>query len=114
MRIEIETEEIQPGDLIDRVRDAVGPLVGELLPYVVVLVIAAVVLYLVWRLLKRRRGRLPLVEPDLTIDVASLGTAGPPPGGPVLEHHNLPMRLAAIVVAPAGRARRAIYPGQLR
>ena len=41
----------------------------------------------------------------VTIDVASLDTAGPPPGAPTLEHYHLPMRLAAVVVAPAGRAR---------
>jgi hypothetical protein len=111
--MENELDELQPGDLIDNLTNAAGPLVGELLPALVTLVIAIVVLYVVWRLVRRRRGRLPLVEPDLGIDVASLGTWGPPPGAPVLEHYNVPVRLAAIVVAPAGRARRLPPPEQL-
>jgi len=54
-----------------------------------------------------------MAEPVLTIDVAALGTGGPPPDGPVLEHYNVPVRLAAIVVAPAGRARALPPPEQL-
>jgi hypothetical protein len=99
--------------MINELEEAAGSLDGELLVYALVALVALVVLYLLWRLLRRRRGKLPLIEPDLTIDVGSLGTAGPPPGAPVLEHYNLPMRLAAVVVAPAGRARPLPPPNQL-
>jgi len=90
-----------------------GPLSGDWLIYVVAAIAAVVALWIVWRLVRRRRGRLPRAEVDLTIDVASLGTAGPPRGAPVLEHYNVPMRLAAIVVAPAGRDRRLPPWGEL-
>jgi len=111
--MENEVEQIQPGDLVDKLKDAAGPLAGEWLPYAVMAIVGLVVLLILLRLFKRRLGRLPRPEVDLTIDVASLGTSGPPPGAPELEHYNVPMRLAAIVVAPAGRAGRLPPPGQL-
>ena len=103
--MEIETEVIGPGELINDLKDAAGSLGGEFLWYALAAVAALVGLYILWKLLRRRRRKLPLVEPDLSIDVAALGTAGPPPAAPLLEHYNVPMRLAAIIVAPAGRAR---------
>jgi len=91
-------------ELLDTLGDATGPLAGEALRYTIVVLVVILAFWVVWKLLKRRRGRLRRLEPDLTINVAALGTAGPPAGGFVLEHYNLPMRLAALVVAPAGRA----------
>ncbi|MFH1924481.1 MAG: hypothetical protein ABIP48_31910, partial [Planctomycetota bacterium] len=102
--MEIEDAPAQGLDLIDDLNNVAGPLTGEWLPLAVVAIVGIVVFWIAWRLLKRRRGRLRRLEPDLTINVAALGTAGPPAGGFVLEHYNLPMRLAALVVAPAGRA----------
>lgn len=52
---------------------------------------------------RRRPGRLPPI--DLSIDVLQLGEAGPPAGPPTLEYQGVPVRLAAIVLAPSGRAR---------
>jgi hypothetical protein len=92
------------GERLDRLSRAFGPLAEELLPYVLAVLIAIVAFYLAWKLLKPRWGKLPPAEPDLTIDVTALSDEGPPPGAPVLEHYHLPMRLAAVVVAPAGRA----------
>lgn len=65
--------------------------------------VVLVVVLIVWRVLAGR-GPGP-VRPvvDLTIDITTLGHSGPPPGPPVLEYHNLPVRLAAVVLAPAGR-----------
>ena len=102
---EIEVEPLRPGELINHLKDAAGSWGGGLLGCAVLAIVALLVLYICWRLLRRRPGRLPLVELDLTIDVALLGTAGPPAGAPLLEHYGVPMRLAAVVVAPAGRAR---------
>ena len=110
---ELEVDQIQPGDLIDTLNDAVGPLAADWLIYVVAAIAAILASWIVWRLLRRRRGRLPRAEVDLTIDVASLGTAGPLPGASLLEHFSVPVRLAAIVVAPAGRARQLPPWGQL-
>ena len=47
-------------------------------------------------------SRLPA---NLKVDVESLGDQGPPHGPPVLEFYNLPVRLAAVVLAPAGLGR---------
>jgi hypothetical protein len=52
----------------------------------------------------RRRPPPPAAEPDLTIDLATLPAAGPPAGGAVLECYGVPVRLAALVLAPLGRA----------
>ncbi len=73
--------------------------------YAAAIVVSVVILLAVARRLLRRRrwGRLPPV--DLSIDVAILGESGPPEVGPVLEWHGVPVRLAAVVLAPSGRAR---------
>src|SRR5207244_2286827 len=74
----------------------------NLLIILVAAVVAAIALYMIVRRLGRRRP--PVAPPvDLLIDVASLGSQGPPPG-PQLEIYNVPVRLAALVFAPAGRA----------
>jgi len=61
------------------------------------------IVVIVWRIIAARaKGPVrPVV--DLAIDITTLGRQGPPPGPPVLECHNLPVRLAAVVLAPAGR-----------
>jgi hypothetical protein len=55
--------------------------------------------------LRRRRRPHPVErrQEDLAIDVSQLGSAGPPQDGPALELYHMPMRLAAIVIAPTGR-----------
>ena len=77
---------------------------GGALPWLGGLVLLVAVL-LAWRKLRRQRGRLRTPPPNLTLDLAALGEGGPPAGPPVLELYNLPVRLAAIVLAPAGRVR---------
>lgn len=55
-------------------------------------------------LLLRRRARQPEPAlPDLRIDVAALPDHGPPTDGPRLELYGTPVRLAVLVLAPAGR-----------
>jgi hypothetical protein len=55
-------------------------------------------------LLFRRRARQPeAAQPDLRIDVAALPAQGPPDVGPQLEFYGTPVRLAVLVLAPAGR-----------
>lgn len=53
---------------------------------------------------KRRTGARNRIEPELSIDVRQLSTLPPPKSGPGLTFYNLPVRLVAIVLAPAGRA----------
>ena len=42
-------------------------------------------------------------EPDLFVDVSQLDASGPPATGPRIEFYGTPVRLAVVVVAPAGR-----------
>ncbi|MBN1909136.1 MAG: hypothetical protein JW818_05300 [Pirellulales bacterium] len=63
-------------------------------------------LFLVWLVRRWIRGRghgQAVGTASLVIDVATLPQVGPPPGPPTLEFYNLPVRLAAIVLAPVGR-----------
>jgi hypothetical protein len=53
--------------------------------------------------LRRRHGPPPLPPVDLRVNIESLGDHAPPPGSPSLELYNLPVRLAAVVLAPTGR-----------
>jgi hypothetical protein len=69
-----------------------------------------VLLVLVLRMLRRRRAEELEPPLDLTIDIAELGDQGPPLSLIALELYNLPVRLAAIVVAPTGRGS-AFPPG---
>jgi hypothetical protein len=73
------------------------------LSYAVLAAVAVVVLWIAWRLLRRRKRVAAPLAPDLKILLAELGNDGPPPGPPILELYNLPVRLAAIVFAPVGR-----------
>jgi len=67
-------------------------------------VLLGLLLLVIMVLLLRRRGGQPdRVEPDLRIDLAALSDHGPPPAGPRLEFYGTPVRLAVLVLAPAGR-----------
>ncbi len=65
----------------------------------------AIVLVLIWLfiLLRRRAATTKPETPDLSIEIASLGMQGPPASGVQIECYNVAMRLAAVVLAPAGR-----------
>jgi len=109
-----------------KVAEAAGPAVADLLKWVALGVLVVVVLYVVWRFLRRPKGRLPQQVPDLAIDVMALPTTAPPEGAPKLRYYGVSVRLAALVLAPAGRVRDlpplnqlgdvidAIFPGLAR
>ena len=63
-----------------------------------------IVVAIVRRLLKRGRAARSRIEPALTVDVDRLSAEPPPKSGAGLTFYNLPVRLVAIVLAPAGRA----------
>ena len=90
---------------LSRIFDWIKSAGGDLAVYAVVVAIAAVVLLLVWKVFGGRRQVVHERPVGLTVDVGSLGTAGPPAGPPVLEFYYVPVRLAAVIVAPAGRGR---------
>lgn len=70
---------------------------------VVGIVVLLVVLFVLYRILKSLGRAKPVVQPDLSIDLEALSQSGPPDHGPTLEFYNIPVHMAAIVLAPAGR-----------
>ena len=82
--------------------------VPNLLPVVIALAVVAgavgMLLLIVFVLLRRKPPPPKVVEPDLTIDVAKLGLHGPPESEVQLECYAVPVRLAALVIAPVGRS----------
>ena len=99
---------------LDSLRKAVGSFGGDAITWGVIALLAVVVLYIVYRALKGRKKPVAAEEaPALRIDVMDLGGAGPPAEGPTLELLNVPVRLAAVVLAPAGRVRELPPPGGL-
>ena len=95
-----------PAGQIGQLAQAGDPALGDVASYAVIAAVVLVILYVVWRVVGRRRPEAPPDERDLAIDVASLPSEGPPSEGPALEYYYVPVRLAAIVLAPAGRAGR--------
>jgi hypothetical protein len=87
-----------------KLAEQVGIPVGTLIQYAIIALVVVVVLFILWKLLKGRRKGVA-EAPDLKIDVMGLGAAPPPATGPQLTYLNVPVRLAAIVLAPAGRVR---------
>lgn len=96
---------IEVDEQIDRLTEAVGTLPENWLAWVIVALVALIALYVAFKVLAGGRRRRPKEVSDLAIDVMALGSQGPPPGAPVLEFYNTPVRLAAVVLAPAGRVR---------
>ncbi len=96
-------------ELLNRAKDLPG---GEATAYGLAAVVVLLVLIVLWRLFAGRKPKLP-PPPDLRIDVMGLPAEGPPAAGPVLECFNTPVRLAAIVLAPAGRVRQLPPVNQL-
>jgi hypothetical protein len=54
--------------------------------------------------LRRRRRREPPAEAAPPLEVQKLRNEGPPAGPPTLEFYNIPVRLAAVALAPVGRS----------
>ena len=90
---------------LDKAKEAVGSLPADTLRYAIAAVVALIVLYIVYKLLRRKRKAPVKGVADLSIDVTSLDSEGPPAGAAVLEFFNVPVRLAALILAPAGRVR---------
>ncbi len=69
----------------------------------VVLVLVAVAFYWLWR--RRRIKPAQVAKADLDLDVRSLNQDGPSPDVARLDFYNMPVRVAAVVIAPVGRDR---------
>ncbi len=90
--------------LLDKLSEVFDSLVSGATAFVVPAA-AVVLLLIVWRLLRRRRKIESPLRADLKVEVAALEDRGPPEGPPVFEFYNLPVRLAAVVLAPVGVGR---------
>ena len=102
--MKIETELSGVGKLFEE--NAGGLPVEFLLVLAVVgALAAAAALYILWKILRPRKVKAErrYVEDPVQLDL--LGESGPPQGFPALEFYHVPMRLAAIVLAPAGAGR---------
>lgn len=96
----------KPAIMFEKLDEILQPLGGDLWRYVVIAAIAVIVLGILWSLFRRGKRRVAVqFPPDLKVDVSSLGEIGPPEQMPGLEFYNIPMRLAAVVLAPVGRMR---------
>ncbi|MGA2255736.1 MAG: hypothetical protein ABSG53_13910 [Thermoguttaceae bacterium] len=72
--------------------------------YIVMIVIALALLWVQWAVFSRKKKSPPRKQPlELEIDYRSLGDEGPPAGPVKLDFMSIPVRLAAVVVAPSGR-----------
>jgi len=72
-------------------------------PTAIAAVAVVAILLVLWLLFRFRRPRRQPQPPTLAIDLTALPQMGPLPVGPQLTLHNVPMRLAVVVIAPAGR-----------
>ena len=70
---------------------------------VVCAVVFLLLIVVVIMILRRRRRKQEPAAPDLRVDVSKLPAQGPPIAGPRLEFYGIPVRLAVLVLAPAGR-----------
>ncbi len=67
------------------------------------ILLVAILLFGLWKWLRRKRRSPQRPAPELLVDVGSLDDSGPPPDGPRLEFYGTAVRLAVLVVAPGGR-----------
>jgi hypothetical protein len=89
----------------DTIKQAIPPGVVNLWPFAALAVAAVILLWIFRRLLRQRKPEAEPLPRNLRIEVATLPESGPPLIPPLLEFYNLPVRLAAIVLAPVGRMR---------
>jgi len=68
--------------------------------------VIAIIVVKAWR---SRQGLQHSSEPDLTIDLTELGLAVPPASTKRLEIYGTPVRLRAVVIAPAGRHQASLH-----
>src|SRR5947209_2146119 len=85
----------------------------NLWPIVAGVLVAVLVLLVLVKALWRKPKPVQIASPNLAIDVQALSRGGPPATGPRLLCYHVPMRLAAIVLAPTGRVSELPPPEQL-
>jgi hypothetical protein len=98
---------------VNQVTDAIGWLDNHTIWYAAIIVGGLVVLLILYRMLRGRKKAPEQRVTDQGIDVATLGSDPVPSGAAHLEFYHLPVRLAALVLAPAGRLGNLPPPGDL-
>lgn len=98
---------------LDKVADAVGGLSSETIVYAGLVLGGLILLYVVYRILRGKKKAPDRRVADLGIDVATLAGDAVAPGAAALEFYHLPVRLVAVVLAPAGRLGNLPPPGDL-
>lgn len=93
----------EPADKLQERVDALAPMGPDLIKYGLAALAAILLLYVLLRFLRGRRRKLPLPPPETPIDISTLPATPLPPGAPVLTYYHVPVRLMAMVLAPAGR-----------
>jgi hypothetical protein len=99
--------------LLDTVKNLLPPPLGDFVSYAVVGLGVVIVLWIAWRLFGGRKRSTAAPVRSLKIDLAMLVDTGPPNGFPLVEFYNVPVRVAAVVFAPAGRVRELPPDSQL-
>lgn len=92
-------------DLPGSVEEVAEKLPVNLLIWIVIAIVAAAVLYFLWKATRPRKPATERRDTEPPIEVSTLPKSGPPLVGPALEFYNVKVRLAAVVLAPAGAAR---------
>jgi hypothetical protein len=95
----------QLDDPVEAVKDVADRLPAGTIGALAALAVVLLACYGAWRLLRRRARPAVIGEEELPIDVDALSTECPPAEGPSLAYYGQPTRLAALVLAPAGRDR---------
>ena len=77
---------------------------ASLIKYAILAAVVITVVYVILKVLKIKKPKQAVESsPDMGISVNDLMPQGPPPAGPQLAFYNVPVRLLAVVIAPAGR-----------
>ena len=89
---------------LNKWKDAAIPWLAGLIKYAIIATIVLAIVYVILKVLRRPKTTAQQA-PETAIDVKGIANQGPPPAGPALYFYNVPVRLAALVMAPAGRGR---------
>ncbi len=89
--------------LANQLREAVHAFVSGSIPWIAAAAVFFLLFIIARLLIARRKRRSSGKASEPGIDLRALNAGAPPPGSPVLEFYNIPVRLAGVVLAPAGR-----------
>lgn len=89
-------------EFIDTIQNLSGPMIYYGIVTIVVLLGFGLAVGMVKGFIKRQKRSDRSCEDSLAIDIEKLPAQPMPKGGPILEFYNSPVRVALVVIAPAG------------